>query len=392
MKNAICLVSLFVLSVACADPSIVVTSCTQDAATGLVTVDYTLTDGPAIVTAAFETNGVPVARKVHRSMIGDVNRLVSKSSGRLMWQPKPENGAFDAAAGELTAKLTARRPDNPPDYMVVRLDQTKRRFYYESADDLPFGVKDARYRRDCLLMRRIPSKGVQFLMGSLSSEAGRTAANERLHQITFTNDCYMGVFECTCAQYGRITTAFVAADVAHNPQASVGHEGSLRGWRSNSCRWPQNGHAVTSSLAIGKLCSRTGLLFDLPTEAIWEFAARGGSSASPDLDKCAWYVDNAGSTVHPVGEKDGNGFGLYDILGNVREDCLDTWAADNTVFGEVDPPGLTTEDRTAFVVRGGGYNSSAANCRLASRGSENYSNSVFADLGFRLWCALPDEK
>src|SRR5262249_44378161 len=92
-----------------------------------------------------------------------------------------------------------------------------------------------------------------------------------------------------------------------------------------------------------------GLALDLPSEAQWEYACRAGTKTSryrDDLDAIAWYARNSAGTTHPVGEKEPNEWGLYDMLGNVWEWCRDRWAADASAGSA----NATSDHR---VVRGG---------------------------------------
>ena len=137
---------------------------------------------------------------------------------------------------------------------------------------------------------------------------------------------------------------------------------------------------------IYKLNQLTGETFRLPTEAQWEYAARGGNkskgytySGSDAEDVVAWYWDNSDRTTHPVKTKAPNELGIYDMTGNVYEWCSD-WYGDYSSAAQTDPTGPATG--SSRVARGGWYND-AASCRVAYRnyGTPTTSNRI---LGLRL--------
>ncbi len=129
--------------------------------------------------------------------------------------------------------------------------------------------------------------------------------------------------------------------------------------------------------------------YRLPSEAEWEYACRAGTMTrfysgdnDSDIGSAGWFIDNSSSITHPVGEKNANGWGLYDMNGNVWELCEDLYhisydgaPADGSAW--VSPSGLER------VVRSGGWHNSAWLCRSANRGKRSpiYRDS---DLGFRL--------
>ncbi len=123
----------------------------------------------------------------------------------------------------------------------------------------------------------------------------------------------------------------------------------------------------------------SGLVFRLPTEKEWEYACRAGSTGNycrladgsevtaGTLGRVAWYDDNSGHETHPVGQKEPNAFGLYDMHGNVREWCEDLWEAGDSLR----------------VSRGGDWDSSSRSCAAGDRDCRLPGNRTY-DLGFRL--------
>jgi len=144
------------------------------------------------------------------------------------------------------------------------------------------------------------------------------------------------------------------------------------------------------NIFIPRLNKITGKTFRLPTEAEWEYAARGGNmsqgykySGSNTIDDVAWYYDNSSETTHEVGTKAPNELGLYDMSGNVYEWCSD-WYGWYSSSAQSNPTGPSSG--SSRVVRGGSRSSFAHFCRVSAR------NIQFPDdrsllLGFRLVCS-----
>ena len=138
---------------------------------------------------------------------------------------------------------------------------------------------------------------------------------------------------------------------------------------------------------ISKLNSITGKTFRLPTEAEWEYAARGGKksrgyqySGSKNISDVAWYDGNSGNRTHAVGSKQANELGIYDMTGNVMEWCQD-WYGKYSSSSQTNPTGATSG--SSRVLRGGGWNITVWGCRSSYRG--NYAPG---DRGYHLGLRL----
>jgi formylglycine-generating enzyme required for sulfatase activity len=143
---------------------------------------------------------------------------------------------------------------------------------------------------------------------------------------------------------------------------------------------------------ITKLNQQTGKKYRLPTEAEWEYAARGGNmsrgykyAGSNNIGDVAWYTYNSGSTTHPVGTKSPNELGIYDMSGNVWEWVSD-WYGAYRANAETNPQGPSSG--SSRVYRGGGWNSVALSCRVSLRIS-SYPDFRYSYMGFRLVLPSP---
>ena len=138
---------------------------------------------------------------------------------------------------------------------------------------------------------------------------------------------------------------------------------------------------------ITKLNALTGEKFRLPTEAEWEFAAKGGNKSkgyryngSNTIGDVAWYLDNSSDKMHPVGTKAPNELGIYDMSGNVMEWCRD-WYGSYSSSAQTNPAGPASGSNRVY--RGGDWDNYATNCRAAARLS-NTPAFAYYYFGFRL--------
>lgn len=363
----------------------------QDGANRRLTVDYTLTGGPAVITADIQTNIVGTADWAsigvanYPSLGGDVNQVVQPGVRRISWQPEkdwPDRQLTNA----VRAVVTAWALDKTPDYLVVDLADRSRHFYV-SAEAVPGGVTNDLYKTTRILMRRVSARGVTWRMGSSLADQDRVESDNRElpHYVALSADYYLGVYEVTEAQWcggawrGGVRTSLL-------PAVSMSYN-ALRGTAKT---WPADGHALDG--ALGTLRTLTGVPFDLPTEAQWEYACRAGVTTQcydgratrQEVGNLGWHMENAGSR-RPVGGRLPNKWGFYDLYGNASELCLDWFDADSYDQDAtmVDPVGAV--GGAARVKRGGCFAQRPAACRSAYRDSDGAGYAA-DNQGFRLCC------
>ena len=305
-----------------------------------VVVTYTLNNDPAIVTLQAFTNGVALPGTCVRTLAGDVCKPVEPGARRLYWNARKDLPDIRLQNGELSVKLTAWSLSTPPPYMVIDLSKANTRFYYADVDALPYGhpTNTVAYKRDYLVMRRIPAAGVRWRQGSPDNESGRlTDGREDTRYVTLTQDYYMGIFEVTEGQVATVLNRYWIVGHtdanAGDPQTLLSYNNFRGAWDDGAgFGWPEKGHAAGG--VIAQFRERTGLRgLDLPTAAQWEYACRAGEGGALNVPGAvvgdvAWYNGNSDGHPHPVGQKLPNAWGLYDMLGNVEEYMLDVFFVD----------------------------------------------------------------
>ena len=180
----------------------------------------------------------------------------------------------------------------------------------------------------------------RFAMGSPIAEQGRDRNEGPQHEVAITKPFYLGVTEVAQAQYEAVMET--------NPSKFRGPTNPV-----DSVDWKE------AAAFCRKLSEKTGKAFRLPTEAEWEYACRAGTSAryffgdsDNALAEYAWWHANSEGKTHPVGQKRPNGWGLYDMLGNVMEWCADRYGSYPSEAC-VDPQG--PDSGSAHVTRGRSY-------------------------------------
>ena len=343
-------------------------------------------------TAAGEAAG-GVGSGAHSWMVGPMRPGRNWEGGRERWICKQKLGWFGT---------DWQVPGSAPDPALPRIDESGGKPGTAKSLDLGNGVK--------LELAWIPPG--EFMMGSPMNEPGRSV-DERLHRVKLTKGFWMGKYEVTQEQWQRV--------MGNNPSwfQKAGPKAPVETVRFDQAqKFMQKLGEMTAGKEDG-----TGRKFRLPTEAEWEWACRAGTATalyngkmtikggnnSPELGAIAWYAGNSGvdyeggilSTLwedkeqehhsagtHPVGQKQPNPWGLYDMLGNVGEWCAD-WYYAYPKDAETDPTGPKSGmgDATCgeHVVRGALYGSGVRLCRSAAR---SYAFHEYcwrnATIGFRV--------
>ena len=255
-----------------------------------------------------------------------------------------------------------QRRETRDEQPVTRVEQPVTRIEQPTTPSIPPAIQQ-------LLDNMVYVSDGTFTMGCTSEQGSDCDDDEQpTHQVTVSS-FYMGKYEVTQAQWHAV--------MGSNPSRFSG---------CDNCP-VENVSWNDVQDFIRKLNIITGKNFRLPTEAEWEFAARGGNSSrgykysgSNTIGSVGWYKDNSGSKTHAVGNLSPNELGLYDMSGNVYEWCND-WYGDYSSSSLTNPGGPSSgSDR---VGRGGSWFSGAGNCRVSNR-SGNYPGYRIILLGFRL--------
>ena len=233
-----------------------------------------------------------------------------------------------------------------------------------------------------LNLKMIYVKGGEFLMGEPAGEGDEARAEKAAVHKVKVDDYYIGQFEITQSQW----RAVMGTDISRQK-----HLAGAAAYYGVGGNYPM--YYITWEEAVefcNRLSRRTGKKYSLPTEAEWEYAARGGQAGettryagSDDLKRVAWYFENSPSATHPVGSKKPNKLGLYDMSGNVWEWCQD-WYGDTYDESDTDNPAGPASG-TFRVSRGGGSGSEESDCRVYRR-SGNHPGFRLSANGFRVVC------
>ena len=252
-------------------------------------------------------------------------------------------------------------------------------YYYRIITDTGYGIVESDTRTfetnnpntftvNGVSFEMVYVEGGTFDMGATTEQGSDANSNEYpVHRVTLS-DYYIGRCE--------VTQELWEAVMGSNPSNFRGAQKPVEWVSWNDC---QN--------FIKKLNSLTGRTFRLPTEAEWEYAARGGNksrhykySGSNNIFDVAWHGDNSGDKTHAVGTKTANELGIYDMSGNVYEWCSD-WYGGYSAGAQTNPQGPSSG--SFRVLRGGGWSGNAWLCRVSNRFNIDPSSSRSND-GLRL--------
>ena len=463
-----------------------------------VKIKYTLSGEPAVITIGVydRTTGAKIDESCYNDIEGAVNRLVKPGSCSIVWKKGAAWSARGIADADVDVRVRAWATNCPPDYAVISLTNAAETVkYYTSTNafppSVPFG--SVAYKTTHLVLRKIPAANVEFRMGSPDQEFARAPVTcssgsdprsyaENRHWVILSEDFYLGVYPVTHAQQVKVCGSYQnghwGTDDAGNLFKDIREETwpvdrlqycTVRSYmHEDGCKgpgaqdgyvdyqyWPRNGFTLNTNNTPKCSCtsypgkmspylnswrSKTGFLFDLPTQAQWEFACRAGTQGpgfwkrgvadysrmmitntagdvgydfATELDQYAWTAHNStNETVkmpvpHTVGLLKPNAFGIYDMLGNVAEFCRDLCygAVAASTDPEIDPVGPNTHTDGVFLrkdyisARGGCYATDPSHVRPAFYFGMSPANAVQEvpgmvrplptgsgwGMGYRLW-------
>ena len=234
-------------------------------------------------------------------------------------------------------------------------------------------------------MKLVPIAKGKFQMGSLFREEGYRLAEQR-HDVTLTQDYYLGSFEVTQAQYSKL--------MGNNPSKFQGEQVN----HVDSSNHPVDQISWDDAVEFCKRLSElpeekaAGRVYRLPTEAEWEYACRAGSTAPFSFgglelyDDYGWFSSNCKGVSQPVGKKEPNAWGLYDMHGNVMEWCSD-WAGDYPEGSVSDPTG--PNEGSSRMIRGGAWLTPAMLGRSGNRAFHFPPDTRSDYVGFRVALSSP---
>ena len=392
---------------------------------GLVDIDYTVVcdDANADVYVFPEgTDNDTGAILQLKTLAGEgANGAVKAGTHRMTWNAAKDMPNFHSSS--FSVKMTAISGAAP--YIVIDLSGGANAASYPVRFSAAGPNLDDDTCRTTELWLRLILPGT-FTMGSPETELGHNWASsyngEDLHTVTISKPFYLGVFEVTQKQYTLVMGSNPSGYTGDTRPVECVSYNTLRGTLIGA-NWPSH-QQVDADSFFGKIRARTSLTLDLPTEAMWEYACRAGTTTALNngknlentksdsaMDEVGRYYgtqrDGKGgySSYHTkVGSYRPNAWGLYDMHGNVGEWCLDWWQKNLGTSAVADPKGANSGSYR--LVRGGCWHNSgsiyedagdAAACRSAYRSCQGmrtygytYPSGSNSHWGFRVCCFSAD--
>jgi formylglycine-generating enzyme required for sulfatase activity/tRNA A-37 threonylcarbamoyl transferase component Bud32/mono/diheme cytochrome c family protein len=229
----------------------------------------------------------------------------------------------------------------------------------------------------------------RFPMGSPNDEDGR-GTDEKLHEVHITRPFYMGVYEVTQEEYEKVMKSNPSFFSAEGKGSRQVEDLDTRRFPVERVSW-EDAQEFCRKLSALTAEKKAGRVYRLPTEAEWEYACRGGASKATPFH-CGTRLSSKDANFEgikqrttEVGSFPPNGFGLYDMHGNVQEWCADWYDKDYYADSpREDPTGPTTDTNGFKVLRGGSWDEEAGHCRSAFRRGSLPSFQNGKEYGFRV--------
>ncbi len=305
------------------------------------------------------------ALKKYPNKKSEIQLWINKCNARLEEAAQRERERLEASRqAQAAAEQRAREEAN-----LRAREEAEQRAREEAARREREEVEKRQQIINRLIANMVYVEGGTFTMGATMEQGSDAESNEKpTHEVTLS-DFYICKYEVTQAEWKAVMGA--------NPSGVKGDELPVENVSWYDCQ-----------VFIRKLNELTGKNFRLPTEAEWEYAARGGKksksykySGSNTADDVAWYKDNYGYLWRPVGQKSANELGLHDMSGGVWEWCQD-WYGSYSSSSQVNPTGPTTGDYR--ILRGGDVSWGAENCRVSNRSFTRPYEKATGNFGLRL--------
>jgi formylglycine-generating enzyme required for sulfatase activity len=227
-------------------------------------------------------------------------------------------------------------------------------------------VRELKFDHRSLAWELVRIEPGEFVMGSLPGEPGREDGEVPARRAAITRPFYLGKYQITQAHWEAV--------MGVNPSPRQGRDLAV----------DQIKYAEALEFCE-RLAAALAVPVTLPTEAQWEYACRAGTTSryydgdsEADLDRIAWYRRNSANQVHEVGQKQPNAWGLFDMLGNLYEPCIDFITSfDGLALRDPEGSRFTTHG----AMRGGAWMEPAERCRVAAR---QRTSDMFGPMGIRI--------